>query len=241
MINNDELSGLFAAERAVRAPAGASARSLSRLLVEVSAPAVVPAAATASALKLAVSKWMLMGFVIGIGSSGALAQAFVPSSANRATPSITPPRAVSPKPMASNVGDASPVPESPPKEQVAAAPSGPTWRPLPSARQEPDRFDAELRLIRLAKRELDAGKPRLAKLWLAEHAQRFPSGVFGPDRDALGVLADCAEQRDPRAARKFANRHPGSPMTERLLRACESTKTIDSTKETRRPREPMRE
>ncbi len=242
MIHDDELSGLFAAERAVRAPVGASARGLSRLLVEVSAPLVAPPAAAASALKLVVvSKWILTGFVVGIGGSGVLAQAFVPSSANVASPSISQARAVSPTSMTRNLGEAASIPEPPPQEQTIAAPGSTTSRPLASASNEPNRFDAELRLITLAKRELDAGQPRLAKLWLADHAQRFPNGVFSPDREALGVLADCAEQRDPSAARSFATRHPGSPMTERLLRACESTKTIDSTKETRRLGEPMRE
>ncbi len=242
MIEDDELSGLFAAERAVRAPVGASARGLSRLLVEVSAPVVAPPAAAATSAKLVeVSKWIVTGFVVGIGGSGVLAQVFVPSSAGLASPSITQPRAVPPKPIASSVDEASPAPESASAEQAAPVPGGETLRSVASASNEPGRFDAELRLITLAKRELDAGQPRLAKLWLAEHAQRFPGGVFSPDRDALSVLVHCAEQRDPSAARSFAARHPGSPMTVRLLRACESTTPIDSTKETRRAGAPTRE
>jgi hypothetical protein len=82
-------------------------------------------------------------------------------------------------------------------------------------------FDAELKLISLAKGELDARRFRQARAWLGEHAERFPNGVFAVEREALRVLADCEQgPKNEELARAFAARHPGSPLVERLERAC---------------------
>jgi hypothetical protein len=80
-----------------------------------------------------------------------------------------------------------------------------------------------MRLIASAKRELERGERQLAAAWLTEHAARFPSGVFATEREALRVLARCAERKDPRLAERFAASHPSSPLAERLLRACSTT------------------
>jgi hypothetical protein len=82
-------------------------------------------------------------------------------------------------------------------------------------------FDAELKLISLAKAELDAHRPAQARAWLREHAERFPNGVFVTERDALSVLATCEQgPHDPALAKAFAARHPSSPLVERVTKAC---------------------
>lgn len=224
MMHDHDLSSLFAAERAVRAPSGAVDQGLSRLLTAVAAQAA-PLPVASGTLKLtwtAVSKWILAGFVVGVVGSGALAQVWAPPP-QRPAASLTTPNVASVSATRPPIASVAPASEPPPN-----APAAPTVRsaPRPSAppaSSEPSRFDAELRLLTLAKTELDAGRPHLAKVWLAEHAERFPNGVFSSDREALRVLAACAERRDPGLARSFKLQHPGSPMVERLLHACEAT------------------
>jgi hypothetical protein len=228
MMHSEDLSRLFAAERAVRPPLGAVEQGLSRLLPALAAN-TAPLPIAASALKLtwtAASKWILAGFVVGLLGSGAAASVWAPVGARPVQASVNVARTATPAlvegPPAvldSAMGDSadgrtaeeptSPVPQ--PSQRLAPAAT-------PSA--EPTRFDAELRLITSAKDEIDAGRPHLAKAWLAEHAARFPQGVFAPDRQALGVLIGCSERRDESAARRFAAEHPTSPMLERLRRAC---------------------
>jgi hypothetical protein len=99
----------------------------------------------------------------------------------------------------------------------ATTPASASAQPSASA----STFDAELQLITAAKRELDRGQPHLAAAWLAEHAARFPAGVFALDRDALRVLARCSERPDPSIFREFSAQHPSSPMLDRLQSACE--------------------
>jgi len=227
MSDEAELSRLFTAERAVRMPPELTEQGLARLLPAVAAEAAsVPAAAgTLKLAWMAAGKWILAGFVVGLTFSGVAASMGTsegaPSSAapsrvdsSRVLTAVVPSPAVDePTPVANGSATSAPAPVP---QRRGAAPtvvdSGPTVPPA--------RFDAELRLITLAKSELDAGRPHLAQAWLAEHAARFPHGVFAIDRQALAVLIGCSERRDATAARDFAARHPASPMLERLRRAC---------------------
>jgi hypothetical protein len=62
-------------------------------------------------------------------------------------------------------------------------------------------FTEELRLIKSAKRELDAGHPHLARVWLDEHERAFPQGIFRAERQSLrAVLAS-----PPRASENPSN------------------------------------
>ena len=99
------------------------------------------------------------------------------------------------------------------------AASLPTLRASATSRASPN-FDEELRLIARAKQELAAGRPHLAGVWLSEHLQRFPGGVFGPEREVLSIDARCSQRKNPALAREFAVRHPGSPMLDQLRRKC---------------------
>lgn len=223
----DDLSRLFEAERAVRAPAGGMERGLPRLLTDVG-KRVAPLPVATGSLKLGlslVSKWLMVGFVAGVGGAGAASQiwtakaaaapsavsrlvttiAVVPSVATRPVSEPAPSPALTTEPENPAVGVHTPRTPS----ASAAAPSTDTTT-----------FDAELRLIAAAKSELEQGRPQLATAWLNEHAQRFPQGVFGVDREALRVLASCQQRRDMKEAQSFVARHPTSPMVERLLRAC---------------------
>lgn len=56
--------------------------------------------------------------------------------------------------------------------------------PTPSSR-EPSTLPQELRLIKAAKQELDAGRPHFAQVWLDEHAARYPNGLLRREREAL--------------------------------------------------------
>jgi hypothetical protein len=228
-----ELAELFAAERAVRPSADLAERGLERLARGLAAPVTVPASTTAAKLGwLGVSKWILGGMVLGVTGSGA-ATAMLASgeSLQRTAPHVSPPAAerrsapvASPQPVAAPPNEPSQdasvdvLRTATPRRVVRALSLAP---PLTSAPRET--FDAELRLINTAKRELDAGRPHVAKVWLGEHAARYPAGVFATDREALRVLADCAERREPARAERFVAAHPTSPLGERLTRACEAS------------------
>jgi hypothetical protein len=60
----------------------------------------------------------------------------------------------------------------------------------------------------------------LARVWLDEHRQRFPAGVFALEREGLVVLAACSARRDASLAVDFAKRHPASPMLAQVRRRC---------------------
>ena len=222
MTQTDELSRLFAAERAVQPPPLAVEQGLARLLPAVAGP--VTAVPLAGALKVAwtaTSKWVLAGFVVGVAGSGAAAGLSGPAAGAAVAPSLgarvaapsalsaTPPLAVSGR------GD-------------SGVQRGCLTRAARSAEQQ-RRAHAEQRADPLRRRaavdhvgEGRAGcrssPPRRA--WLAERAARFPRGVFATDAEALSVLLTCAERPDPAAAKRFAAAHPGSPMLDRLWKAC---------------------
>jgi hypothetical protein len=85
-------------------------------------------------------------------------------------------------------------------------------------------FDEELALIKQAKAALDSGRAQAGLAALNEHARRYPRGVFAGEREALRVLAACGggpSEYGRRAARRFLRSHPGSPMVDRIRRACD--------------------
>jgi hypothetical protein len=232
----DDLSELFAAERAVRAPSGAAERGLARLAGDVAAQ-VAPLPIAGGALKVGgslVLKWLGVGFGAGVGGAALAAGAW--SSA---------PVVASARPVASSVFVASlssaatraSVPEAAAPTVTVELPALPvesarSQTPGPStAPAAPQTFDAELALIRSAKGELDRGQLARAGRLLDEHATRFPSGVFAVDREGLRVLLRCAAHPDPALSRAFAARHPASVMTERLERACSVASGPSSTRE----------
>jgi hypothetical protein len=236
----DELSELFEAERAVRAPSGGAERGLARLAGDWASQAAPMPIAT-GALKVGgslVLKGLAVGFGVGVGGAALAAGAW------SSTPAAAPARFVAPVAVVASASVASTslanreraVPEAtisplaPPTESSRWEPAAPTASPTPAATAET--FDAELALIKSAKAELDRGQIARARQLLDEHAARFPTGVFAVDREGLAVLLRCTTLPQPVLARAFADRHPGSAMTERLERACSSaTGAVGSTRE----------
>jgi hypothetical protein len=222
----DKLAQALATERAVAPPTGTTEAGLSRLLGSISAGvAPMPVAVGAlSGTSFALAKWVAIGFVVGVTGAGVAMTASAPP-----VPVAAPVVADSAKPLQ----QPSMVPPEPPAELpplVAVAPplvsSGPRFvAPTPSVPEEPPRaatptFDEELRLITAAKRELDAGRPHLARAWLDEHRQRYVNGTFSHEREGLRVLASCQETPNTELARQFVARSPASPMTAQILRRC---------------------
>ena len=129
-------------------------------------------------------------------------------------------------------GDTEPEPEPTPESEPTPPSTAHTERTVPSSTPatsaSASTFDAELQLITAAKSELDRGRPQLAGEWLSEHAERFPTGIFALDREALRILIRCGQRQDPAVARAFAAQHPSSPMVERLRRACTPSGLADA-------------
>jgi hypothetical protein len=234
MNEEQELERLFRAERAVRPEPLAREHGLRRLSLDLAAQVATPPIAIGP-LKLgnsAVPKWLVGGFALGLLGSSAALPLFAPSSAEapalappplRSAPSGPKPALARPKPESETAPGIVPSPlqqDAPnaalPSPSARAASSAPSAARAPAAS-----FDAELKLIALAKSELDARRPERAQAWLGEHAQRFPHGVFVVEREALFALAAC-EQRPPNAAlaKRFTLQHPNSPLGERVERAC---------------------
>jgi hypothetical protein len=223
MTTADDLSRLFDAERAVRPPNDGLERGLSRLLTDV-AQRVAPLPIATGSLRLGlslVSKWLLLGFVVGLAGAGAASQIWAPSAtaapsalargtAATATRTVDQPPGIAPQP---------PLPETPTEAPVRPGRQGYATSPMAST-EGVSTFDEELRLISHARSELERGHPPAATAWLAEHAQRFPRGVFALEREALQILVSCSRKRQLQLAQAFAAQHPSSPMVERLLRAC---------------------
>lgn len=227
-MNGDrELSELFAAERAVRPSADVAERGLVRLADGLASPALAPAATKLG--WASVSKWVLGGLLLGGGGSGVATALFDPAPSQGESATHAAPRP-SPQPAAAAIPPTTtPSHEpSPPASLDATERSEPrrggSSRAVAPAAALPGRetFDAELRLIDGAKVELDRGRPHIAKVWLGEHAARYPRGVFSTDREALQVLVSCAERPEPARAARFVAAHPTSPLSERLTRECEA-------------------
>jgi hypothetical protein len=225
-MTTDDLAHLFDAERAASPPRGGLEHGLDRLLTDV-ARGVTPLPVAATSLKLGISlasKWLALGFVVGLSGAGAASQIWAPDAA--AAPSAPAKIVAAALPEATSVPAAAPSAEPPglAAPELAPARSVRSVASVPSPETEPTketaRLGEELRLIAAAKRELELGKPSLATAWLAEHAARFPNGVFASDREALRILVRCSEHQDPALAQRFATTHPSSPVLERLQRAC---------------------
>ncbi|HEY5372306.1 MAG TPA: hypothetical protein VIK01_01405 [Polyangiaceae bacterium] len=240
MSTSDDLSALFQAERAAAPPSSAAQHGWTRLAADLAAN-VAPLPVAAGPLKLGlwlVPKWILAGFALGLVGAGAVGPLLAP----RAVLGSASPPAVHVAPSKSVALSAAPTPEahepaSPAAKdeepvsaetRLAAAPSA-----LPSSASSAT-FDAELKLISLAKADLDAHRPTHALAWLAEHATQFPNGVFVTEREALNVLARCEQgPPDVALAKRFAAEHPSSPLVARLMRACQpSTPTTPTTPST---------
>ena len=230
MSTSDDLSVLFQAERAVRPAHAAAQHGWTRLAADLAAN-VAPLPVAVGPLKFGlwlIPKWILAGFALGLLGAGAVAPLLAPravlGSAGRTAAHVLTSKSValSASPVADENHPASLTASA---EQHVSAETRPAPLPsaLPSAASAAT-FDAELKLISLAKADLDAHRPTHALAWLAEHAARFPNGVFVTEREALDVLALCEQgPPDEVLAQRFAQQHPSSPLVERLIKACRAS------------------
>ncbi|MEO7034993.1 MAG: hypothetical protein ABI548_13875 [Polyangiaceae bacterium] len=231
MSTERELEALFRAEQAVTPAADAANHGWQRLASDVAAN-VAPLPLSTGALKLAawlVPKWVLLGFAVGLAGTGASATLFGASAPKRQVQALPAPAAVRRLPtQPALVASAKTQAEAAAVVPTASGPSRVAHVAPPAASASSAAnaatFDAELKLISRAKGELDARNPRQAQASLAEHAQRFPNGVFAVEREALVILAGCQQEpNNDAAAIAFAERHPGSPLIARLERACQGS------------------
>lgn len=117
------------------------------------------------------------------------------------------------------------VPELASSEARQAPIEPPSSQPPPTAPGESSTSSLreELRLVRSADEALGAGDAKRAMELLGEHERRFPRGTLASERSMLGILALCAAGRAAEAreqADRFAERHPRSPLLERLRHSC---------------------
>ena len=245
MSTEQELQALFRAERAASPAAHAVSHGWSRLAADLAAN-VASMPVGGGALKLGVwliPKWLLLGFALGLVGAGAGTTLLGAKPAPR-PPSSARARLVLKSAPAIYAGSPEPSePEAPTVRPEASAGLRVTHNlaPTPTASATASNtFDAELKLISLAKGELDTGRPSQARAWLDEHAQRFPNGVFAVERDALQVVAQCQQgPKDTALSSAFAKRHPGSPLVARLQRACQSNTDSNSLNGRAAPGEPI--
>jgi hypothetical protein len=220
MTTERDLGRLFDAERGESASAGAEARGLARLDRAIAAGAQ-PMAVSLAPLSIGVSATLKWG-------AGAAALALLAGATALSQTPAEPPRAL----RASAVATAPGVAAGPVLETNAPAthvetpptstPSTPSTRPSSGSDAA---LTEELRLVKLAKGEIDAGRSHLAEVWLDEHARRFPNGVFRTERDALRILVACAGDtaNGQRKALDFVRMNPSSPLVDRIARACRLT------------------
>ena len=92
-------------------------------------------------------------------------------------------------------------------------------------------FEQELRLIKMARQQLDSGLAKQAVALLNQHARLFPSGVFAGEREALRLLATCptaASAQRSTLVTSFIRAYPGSPYSDRVKRACQGNNEAGS-------------
>lgn len=87
-------------------------------------------------------------------------------------------------------------------------------------------LEAELALLRDAKKALDDGNATRSLAILDEHQRKFPSGVLVEERASTRVLALCAAGRTAEArtsAQDFLRQYPRSPSAPRVRGSCGGT------------------
>jgi len=193
------------------------------------ASAVVGTAAKGSAAvsvgTWATAKALLLGGVVVLGAAALVGGSLVWRAAEQRRAAVPPPPS-SPLVDPSTAVLALEPPATPSSAEVVApsepppviAHSAPVSRPAsaPSIKEE-------LELVRAAQQALNRGEPRAALALLAEHAQRFPSGVLWEDREASRVFAVCrlGNAAGARAlADAFIRKAPKSPFVDRVRAAC---------------------
>lgn len=113
--------------------------------------------------------------------------------------------------------------EQPPPGESTHSADPPSPRPRPRAEPTGDQVLAELALIQRIKEALDADQPARALTLVEQHARSFARGTLIEEREALRVVALCADddpKRGLRAQRSFLRAYPRSAYGDRVRGAC---------------------
>jgi len=238
-----ELDQLIEAERQIGPPANRAQQGWQRLNESLAGNGAAPASVPADGpLRLAgaglTKKAAVLLAVVGAGAVGVAGYLGVRGAGGAAVESRERAAVVAePSPEQSHSDSEKQAPAEPPllpKQAQTEPPSAPSAAAPAAARRSREssaaaapssgnRFDEELALIKRAKAAFDSGQTQAGLAALREHAQEFPRGVFAGEREALRVLAACGggrSQRGRQAARRFIQAHPGSPLVDRVRRAC---------------------
>jgi hypothetical protein len=224
MTEVDELTKMLSAERAQRPTEERIELGLRGLSSALSADA--PALAVAHGpLKLGMgvaTKSLLGSGLVAFAVTGAGLGVYSvtrPDSVDAVAPLVA-----SAAPLVSSAAGRAPAPSV---AQAAPAPPSPSSAVAPAptlfgASSGADSLAEELRLMKAAKRELDAGRDHLAGVWLEQHARLYPSGALRSERQGLEVLLRCRRSPDEgrEAARTFMLHNRQSPLVDRIVRAC---------------------
>jgi hypothetical protein len=214
-----ELSSLLAAEAQARPTDAERERGRERLLGAIAAgatPMAISTAPLAAGLGASTTAKLLVGVgVVGLVGATVAGSAIVQREHETRVPQTLAPHvsATSSEPRHVPVSSATP-------RLSAIAPTPEAPRSVASAGSS---FEDELRLIEAAKRELDSAHASLALAALAEHARRFPRGVFRSEREGLRVLVACPNETPAArlsAAAAFQRAYPDSPLLDRIWRTC---------------------
>lgn len=143
-----------------------------------------------------------------IETSSAEPEAAPPTAIEATQAETTTPRTASPATPGSPNGTTKRAPRAEPPTQA------------PPARTD---LSAELDLLARAQSALAKGKPAEAKELVAEHRRSYPRSTLAEERDALELLAACANGPSSALATKaraFVERYPGSPQAPRIEGSC---------------------
>jgi hypothetical protein len=126
------------------------------------------------------------------------------------------------KPVTKPGAAAAPEPRSAAAE--ASAQTSPEPPALPDHTERGGGADAraELALIERMYAVLRAAEPDAALALCADHAKRWPRGLFIEEREAVRAIASCALRTDDAAtlATVFMRKHPHAPTAPRVVAAC---------------------
>jgi hypothetical protein len=149
------------------------------------------------------------------------------SESSRAEPAAQPTPSGDTSPQRS-AAKTSAKPLAQPRPAAALEPLPEANAPSQSASQTPVRVDdsadarAELALVERIQAAMRAAKPAAALALCAEHAKRWPHGMFAEEREAVSAIAACVLHSDAAAARArlFLSQHPRAPTAPRVAAAC---------------------
>jgi hypothetical protein len=216
----------------------AISRNRSALAKRLGVATLGAAALAGSTAKVAVASWTTakMALVCGavaVGGAAAWGVVHQRNAEPRVTDTTEGP-SVPAEPAPRNAGGAvvaAPATSAPPETATSADPSSPVTHAASSRASTAPSIKQEIDLVRGAQQRLNRGEPQAALALLAEHAQKFPSGVLWEEREASRVFALCqmGNAAGARAlADAFVRRAPKSPFVDRVRAACREPAPLGS-------------